>query len=79
MLYADAINKVGVTVEFKVPAKIRKKGKWFISSCPPLDVYSQGLTRDEAEHNLIDALTPFFISCFERRTLDEVLGDPLDA
>jgi hypothetical protein len=63
------------TVEFKLPARIRKKGKWFISSCLPLDVHSQGVTRDEAERNLIDALASFFISCFERQTLDEVLRD----
>jgi len=60
-------------MEFKVPGRIRKKGKWYISSCPPLDVHSQGHTRDEAEHNLVDALASFLISCYERGTLDEVL------
>jgi predicted RNase H-like HicB family nuclease len=47
------------TVEFKLPTRIRKKGKWFISSCLPLDVHSQGAKRDEAERNLIDALASF--------------------
>ena len=56
-------------LEFKLPARVRKKGKWFISSCPPLDVHSQGRTKDEAERNLVDALTSFFISCYERGTL----------
>jgi predicted RNase H-like HicB family nuclease len=63
-----------IAMEFKVPARIRRKGKWFISSCPLLDVYSQGHTRGEAEHNL-DALTSFLISCYERGTLDEVLRE----
>ena len=62
-------------LEFKLPARVRKKGKWFISSCPPLDVHSQGRTKDEAERNLVDALTSFFISCYERGTLDAVLHD----
>jgi predicted RNase H-like HicB family nuclease len=66
---------VRVAVEFTLPARIKKKGAWFISSCPPLDVHSQGRTRDEAEANLIDAVTSFFISCYERGTLDTVLRD----
>jgi hypothetical protein len=64
-----------IAMEFKVPARIRRKGKWFISSCPPLDVHSQGHTRDEAERNLVDALASFPISCYERGTLDEVLRE----
>jgi len=62
-------------LEFKLPARVRKKGKWFISSCPPLDVHTQARTKDEAERNLVDALTSFFISCYERGTLDFVLHD----
>jgi predicted RNase H-like HicB family nuclease len=64
-----------IAMEFKVPARIRKKGKWFISSCPLLDVHSQGHSRDEAERNLVDALASFLISCYERGTLGEVLRD----
>jgi predicted RNase H-like HicB family nuclease len=64
-----------VSMEFKLPARIRKKGRWFISSCEPLDVHSQGHTRDEAERNLADALASFLISCYERGTLDAVLRE----
>ena len=64
-----------IAMEFKVPARIRKKGKWFISSCPLLDVHSQGHTRDEAEHNLVDALASFLINCYEHGTLEEVLRE----
>jgi predicted RNase H-like HicB family nuclease len=64
-----------IAMELKVPARIRKKGKWFISSCPLLDIYSQGHTRDEAERNLVDALASFLISCYERGTLDEALRE----
>lgn len=53
--------------------KVKKDGEWFISYCPPLDVYSQGETRDKAESNLIEATALFLASCFERGVLDEVL------
>jgi len=66
-----------IAMEFKVPGRIRKKGKWFISSCSLLDVHSQGHSRDDAEHNLVDALSSFLISCYERGTLGEVLHEAL--
>ena len=62
-----------IGIEFRFPAKIRKKGKWYVSSCPSLDVHSQGHTKEEARRNLVDALVFFFESCFERGTLEEVL------
>lgn len=64
-----------VKISLRLPAAVRKKGKWFISSCPPLDVHSQGHTHDEAARNLVEALTEFLLSCFERGTLNEVLRD----
>lgn len=66
---------MGISIEFELPAKIRKKGGWFISSCPLLDVFSQGRTRIEAERNLVDALASFLTSCYERGTLDAVLRE----
>jgi predicted RNase H-like HicB family nuclease len=63
------------SVEFTLPARVRKKGKWFVSSCDLLDVHSQGRTRLEAERNLKDALASFLLSCFERGTLDAVLRE----
>lgn len=62
-------------MEFTLPARIRKKGKWYVSTCDVLDVYSQGRTREEAESNLRDALSTFLSSCFERGTLEEVLRE----
>lgn len=63
------------SMEFKLPARVRKKGKWFISSCDLLDVHSQGHTREHAESNLKDALATFLTSCYERGTLDAVLRE----
>jgi len=64
-----------VMMEMKLPSRIRKKGKWFISSCDALDVHSQGRTRAEAEKNLVDALATFLVRCYQRRTLDQVLRE----
>jgi predicted RNase H-like HicB family nuclease len=64
-----------ITVQFmaKLPITLTKKPKWHVASCPILDVYSQGDTAEKAKHNLGEALSLFFISCFERGTLDAVL------
>jgi predicted RNase H-like HicB family nuclease len=64
-----------IKMELALPATVRKKGKWYVSSCPLLDVHSQGRTRDEAERNIVDALASFLMSCYERGTLDAVLRD----
>lgn len=64
-----------VTLNFKLPAQVKKKGKYYVSCCPVLDVYSQGETKELALENLAEALRLFLISCFERGVLDEVLRD----
>jgi len=64
-----------IKMEWQLPAIIKKKGKWYVSSCPLLDVYSQGRTKEEAEQNIIDALASFLMSCYERGTLDAVLRE----
>jgi len=58
---------------FRLPIKLIKRKKWFLASCPVLDVHSQGETEKQARKNLIEALSVFFISCLERDTLDTVL------
>ena len=58
-----------------LPLEIEKKEKWYISSCPILDIFSQGKSKEEAQDNLSEALSLFFISCFERGVLDKALKD----
>ena len=58
-----------------LPCTIKKRKKWFLASCTVVDMHSQGETEKEAKDNLIEALTLFFVSCFERGTLDNVLKD----
>jgi len=64
-------------IEFmvKVPIKIAKKEGMHISSCPSLDIYSQGGSEAEARNNLGEALRLFITSCFERGTLEAVLRE----
>ncbi|MFW6053138.1 MAG: type II toxin-antitoxin system HicB family antitoxin [Desulfosalsimonas sp.] len=64
-----------IEMTIKLPVSIKKKDKWFIASCPILDVFSQGKTESKARENLADALHLFLISCYERGTLDEVLKE----
>jgi predicted RNase H-like HicB family nuclease len=62
-------------VIFHLPMKITKRKKWYLASCPILDVHSQGETRLKARENLVEAMALFFSSCFERKTLEAVLTE----
>lgn len=57
----------------QLPLKLVKKKKCILASCPSLDVHSQGTTEAEAKKNLTEAVSLFFISCYERGTLDSAL------
>jgi len=59
----------------RLPFEINKEGKYYVSCCPVLDVGSQATTRKKAKENLIEAVSLFLVSCFERGTLDQVLKD----
>jgi len=70
------LNKpIQINLSAKLPVDIHKEGKWFISSCHILDVHSQGHTKKEAVKNLKEALSLFFVSCYDRGTLDNVLKE----
>lgn len=62
-------------LNFRLPYTIKKKGKYFISHCPLIDVYSQGETEKKAVANLTEAISLFLISCLERETLIQVMAD----
>lgn len=67
------MKEIRVTFNLHLPLEIKKKGKWFIANCPIVDVCTQGVTEEQARRNLADALILFFMSCYERGTLDAVL------
>lgn len=67
------MRKQQLQMSFKLPMVIQKDGDMFVSSCPVLDVYSQGASEAKAEENLKEALTLFLETCFEMGTLNDVL------
>jgi predicted RNase H-like HicB family nuclease len=64
-----------IQAEFHLYGQIKKKGKWLIAYCPPLDLSIQGQTMEEARENLIEAAQLFLTSCMERGTLDQALKE----
>ena len=39
-------------MEIALPIVIAREGKWYVASCPLLDVASQGKTEDEVKKNI---------------------------
>lgn len=62
------------TIRFPTSFVEEKPGR-VVALCTPLDVMSQGATRQEAKRNLVAAVQLFVESCFERGTLDQVLKE----
>lgn len=38
-----------IQIDFKLPYRLKRAGKWVVASCPPLDVHSQGKTEVQAK------------------------------
>lgn len=64
-----------ITIKINVPVDIEEKEGMFIASCKPLDVFSQGTTKEQAEQNIIEALDLFLSMCAEMGTLEQMLND----
>ncbi len=62
-----------VEFKIKVPIKLVKKKKYYVASCPALDVFTQGENKKRAKNNLAEALSLFLTTCLEEGTLDAVL------
>ncbi|MEI7589875.1 MAG: type II toxin-antitoxin system HicB family antitoxin [Deltaproteobacteria bacterium] len=67
------MERYGITMNVKLPVEILKRERWYVASCPALDVASQGETIKKAKDNLSEAVSLFLISCLERGTLEQVL------
>ncbi len=64
-----------IILNIQLSFEIVRKERWYVASCPALDVFSQGETEKKAEKNLKETLCLFLTSCVERGTLDAVLKD----
>lgn len=67
--------KAQIVFTVSLPFTVKKDGKYYVSSCPVLDVWSQGKTEKKAEENLKEAVQLFLMNCFERGTLEKVLKE----
>lgn len=56
-----------------VEVRFRPAGKYWIGSCPDLDISTHGETFERVQENLMEALGLFVESCLCRGTLEEVL------
>jgi predicted RNase H-like HicB family nuclease len=63
------------TFEISLPVRIKKEGKYFVSCCPPLDLFSQGESKTKAKENIKEAVRLFILDCYERGTLNKVLKE----
>jgi predicted RNase H-like HicB family nuclease len=43
------------------PVRVAREGKWFVASCPLLDIATQGKTDKEAKENMQDLIRDFCI------------------
>jgi len=45
--------------EITLPIVIMKEGKWFVASCPSLDIATQGESEQEARENMVDLIDEY--------------------
>ena len=58
---------------YQVTAIIEREDDMYVSSCPEIDVASQGKTVEEARDNLKEAVELFFESASEKEILERHL------
>lgn len=72
----EEINKnMNLELTMELPLSVKKEENQYVSSCPVLDVHSQGDTKKEAVNNLSEAVTLFITTCLEMGTLEQVLKE----
>lgn len=47
-------------MEIPLPIVIAKEGKWFVASCPLLDIATQGSTEKEVKEMMEDLINDYF-------------------
>lgn len=46
-------------VPIPLPVIVMKEGKWFVASCPILDIATQGKTEEEVKENMEDLINEY--------------------
>ncbi len=75
MSYKAVKMTLPLEAEFRLYGIAKRQGRWYVASCPALDVTTQGRTLAEAKKNLHEAAELFIVSCLERGTLDQALRE----
>ena len=52
-------TKKGIMDIISFPVLISKEGKWFVASCPLLDIATQGRTEEEVKGNMVDLIEEY--------------------
>jgi predicted RNase H-like HicB family nuclease len=48
-----------MTIQVPLPILITKENKWFVASCPILDIATQGKTEKEVKENMADLINDY--------------------
>ena len=48
-----------MTLQVPVPILVTKEGRWFVASCPILDIATQGRSEREVKENLADLIREY--------------------
>ena len=64
-----------ITLSLKLEAATKKDGDQWLAHCLPLDIFSQGDTKQKAIASLREAVELWFESCLDRDVLSEALAE----
>jgi hypothetical protein len=69
----ETAMKATVTFSISFPIEVKKEVRYYLASCPTLDVWACGESQQIAIENLKDNLQIFLTYCFNHGTLELVL------
>ena len=56
--YAYSNKSINMAI-ISFPVLITKEEKWFVASCPMLDIATQGRTEEEVKENMVDLIEEY--------------------
>lgn len=63
------------TVKLPLPIMITKEGKWFVASCPILDIATQGRSEKEVKENMYELIMEYLSDPdTSKPSLDELIS-----
>jgi len=62
-------------MQLQITIEVWDKGKWFVATCPELDVMAQGPTREQARFNLLEVIKIQFQEMTANHALVDYLSE----